>query len=120
MARKRRAGKIAKNVAKQPKVKKMMAEFLADIQYKKVPEAEIKKMLIMGHRGYLAMDEKALSKLFDQMYDHVCSEYEKAVEGSKGTSGYGARIAEERIEQAKLLVDLGDEIYDELFEEVFL
>lgn len=122
MAKQRRMRKMAKNVANQPKHKKAMAEFLADLQCEKIPKVELKKMLIVGHRGYLAMEDTKLGKLFDQMYDHLCSELKKAEDDTinSNNSIWGSKEYEGRLKVAKEKVEAAEVIYDEIFEEVFL
>lgn len=120
MAKQRRLKKMAKNIAAQPKHKKMMAEFLADYLYGNYGKEEIKKMLINGHRGYLAMDETKLGKLFDQTYDSCCNELQSAENETEDLSGWGINRREKRIETAKEVVRAAEEVYDEIFEAEFL
>lgn len=119
---KRRMRKIAKNIAKQPKHKKMMAEYVATHSLHKFGSKEILDILIKGHRGYLAMDETKLSKLFDDLYDKKVKELEKLVGdiNSGDTLPWGVSRREEAIQEAKMHIAKAETIYDEIFEEVFL
>lgn len=119
MAKKRRARKRAKNIQKQPKLRKMMAEFLGAQHVKNIDAEQIKEMLVMGHRGYLAMSEAKLTKLFDQHYDHLCSELEKAEKMGDNT-GWGEGSKENRVKNAKSNLMSAEAIYDAVFEDTFL
>lgn len=112
--------KIAKNIASMPQHKKKMAEFLARENVSKIKPDQLVEILTKGHRGYLAMSEDKLSKLFDQHFDHLTSELKKAQDSGLENGAWAQRQREERIETAKKKVAAAEAIYDEIFEEVFL
>ena len=89
----RKLRKIAKNIKSQPKLKKVMATYLAE-NYGRLSNDEIKNILINGHRGFLAMSEKELTGLIDNEYDKL-------------------------IKNNCSLVEI-EKVYDEIFEGVFL
>ena len=112
---------MQKNIAKQPKIKKKLAKFLAE-SYGLVPVDIQQDMLINGHRGYLAMTEKELTDLFDKEYEKLLADKKKREDtrdehnhGSWEWAHYAADVekVDKKIEQA-------DEVYDSIFEEVFL
>lgn len=121
---KQKLRKIAKNIGKQPKLKKKLAEYLASTHNKVTPD-ELTNMLLKGHRGYLAMTEKELTDLFDKKYESLTIQLQdlKTEEAELKTGirkrsywgdyGKGIKKVQEQIDQA-------DTVYDALFEEVFL
>lgn len=105
--------KIAKNIQKQPKLKKLLAEYLAD-----QPEftIDVRKVKIYGHRGFLAMTEKDLTDMFDKHYEDLSKKLEEA-EASK------ARLSPwetNHMTSIKTRLTKAEQIYTEIFEEVFL
>ncbi len=132
MNKRRRLRKVAHDMKSQSRLKRIAAEFIADLvisthdraiggglDYAKVPP--YKEMLMKGHRGYLAMNEIELTKLFDQVYDRLLEEQDsinkKFEELGKYDSTY---VLDARNKMNKGLISEADEVYDEIFEKVFL
>ena len=63
---------------------------------------------------------KKLGKLFDQHFDHLVSELNRAENSGPEKDSWSQRQRENRIERAKAKVLAAELIYDEIFEEVFL
>lgn len=120
MSKQRRMRKMAKNIASMPQHKKRMAEFLAKENASKIDLKQVQEMLSKGHRGYLAMSEEKLGKLFDQHFDHLTAELKKAEDSGLENGTWAQRQREERIKIAREKVSAAEAIYDEIFEEVFL
>lgn len=112
--------KVAKNISSMPQYKKMMADFLAREHAGKVKITEIVEMLAKGHRGYLAMSEDKLSKLFDKHYDKICDELVKETNAEDANSSWMSQRKEDRIKVIKERLQAAEAIYDEIFEKVFL
>lgn len=113
---KRRMRRIAKNIKNQPRSKKLISEFLADIDEvtgKLIPE-NIRKMLIKGHRGYMAWSERELCDKFDKTYDQLTN----SKLDIKSTSRWAENDQKEK--RRKALMDKANHIYDEIFEKLFL
>lgn len=120
MSKQRRMRKVAKNIASMPQHKKKIADFLARENAGKIGIKQVQEMLSKGHRGYLAMSEEKLGKLFDQHFDHLVSELKKAEDSGLENGSWAQRQREDRIKTAREKVSAAEAIYDEIFEEVFL
>lgn len=109
--------KIAKDIKNQPKLKKALATYIAN----NTKVTDITDLLINGHRGFLAMSEKELTKLFDDKYDEMNNSLkeldEKAAEASKAYLKHGYLNQKKSIEQQ---LKEANELYDSLFEQLFL
>lgn len=105
--------KIAKDMKNQPKLKKALATYIAENTKISDPVA----LLVEGHRGFLAMSEKELTKKFDEMYEEFNKRLKEEKEAMQANplKQYGWRTAdyEARIKEA-------DDLYDALFEQLFL
>jgi hypothetical protein len=64
--------KIAKDIKNQPKLKKEIASFLA--KNSKIKNEQ--DVLLHGHRGFLAMTEKELTKEFDALVERTVKDLE--------------------------------------------
>lgn len=111
---KRKLRKKSKNIAKQPKLKKTISEFLADRTIVSTIKVDIKKMLIEGHRGFLAMKETDLCNLFDKEYERML---EKMEELSNEQMNW---MTEGKINALKEELKRAEAIYDIVFEDTFL
>lgn len=118
---KKKLKKIAKNIAKQPKLKRKLAEYLASVHGRVSPN-ELETMLTKGHRGYLAISEKELTDLFDKKYEVLIKEKEEAVEklADIGPSQWSSRHVAHTVKGCDIKISAADKIMDALFEDVFL
>ena len=119
MAKKRRMRKMAKNIAKQKKLKKMMAEFIAKREFKDIirDREKLMDMLVKGHRGLLAMNEKELADKFDKLYDQLDSNKNLMLDVEFDDRGY---YWEENMKTLNQTIAEAEKIYGEVFEDVFL
>lgn len=105
--------KIAKDIKNQPKLKKALATYIAE----NTEIVDKVALLVEGHRGFLAMSEKELTKKFDEMYDEFNKRLQDEKEAMQANplKRYGWKTAdyEARIKEA-------DDLYDALFEQLFL
>lgn len=117
---KRRLRKVAKDIKKQPKLKKKIAEFLANNYNLTMSEA--RQMLLKGHRGYLSMHEKELSDLFDAKYDELLSDIESKNEEIKEYEhdAWYVKIIRTDIDNISKIKQEAEEIYDAIFEGIYL
>lgn len=113
MAKKKRLRKLAKNFDRKSKYKKLVAEYLADVDID-VGIHNLREILINGHRGYGAWDDTKLCAHFDKVYDQIVNRKLRPV---PSCSQRGKAVWEE---ERQRYITRADEIYDELFEETFL
>ena len=106
--------KIAKDIKNQPKLKKALATYIAENSEILDPIA----LLLEGHRGFLAMSEKELTKKFDEMYDGFNDQLKEAKTKLIETPrSWFYVVAEKELTQK---IKEADELYDSLFEQLFL
>ena len=105
--------KIAKDMKNQPKLKKALATYIAENT--RIPDTLT--LLLEGHRGYLAMTEKELTKIFDKMYEELTTSFKEEQEAMIANPlkryGWKSTEYERKIKEA-------DALYDSLFEQLFL
>jgi len=114
----------AKKIAKQPLLKKQMAQFCAQIDVE-FGSREAKDELLLaalanGNRGFISMDEAKLGKEFDKRIEMLrtrYSELKKADEEAKNGRYY--RVSEQFV-RFELWYEEGVRIANEVFEEEFL
>lgn len=118
MAKKPRLKKVVHNVKSQPKLKRMIAEFLVDYGDKK---HDFREILLKGHRGMLAESEDNLCKKFDKLYDQIIEKekkvrkrYEESYSDRYGPSRY----AEDDMNKIENTVKRAQAIYSMIFEDI--
>lgn len=103
---------VAKQVKGDKQFKKLIANFLADVVIES-KSYDIKEILTVGCRGYLAMTEDDLADLFDHFVKQI-SEDEVKITGHTSWSYNQAQSPKDR------LLARADQIYDEIFERIIL
>ena len=124
MGSKPKLKKVVHKVKKQPKLKKKIAQFLAEDMIGDLNKPKkLVEIAMYGYRGLLAESEDSLCKKFDILY-------EKAVEiNKKATSDYNEKViesnyawavrdAEDKMRSTNKTVMKMQEIYNEIFEEI--
>jgi len=114
MAKHKKLRKIAKSLKNQPKLKKILAEYLASVNK---AGFDVEKALIYGHRGYMAMTEKDLTDLFDSHFEEIIENNNRILE-SEGTRSPWS--FERELEDSQSELDKANKISDLLFEQAFL
>lgn len=106
--------KLAKDIKNQPKLKKQLAEYIASNT-----RADLKTILLEGHRGFLAMSEKELCGIFDEKVDGLkktLAEYEEIMKDPN----LRQRRFEPELLSCKSKLKEAEALYDSLFEHLFL
>lgn len=102
----------------------MLAEWLADCQMTDV-QLDLKKMLLNGQRGFLAMHEKELTNLFDKKYAELETKKDALIEEMKKYENrpnyaWEYQTTKNQVEKIAAQLSAADIVYNEIFEEVFL
>ncbi len=113
--------KMAKNIKNQPRLKKILAEYLTKRTFDE-KNYNAYSMLLNGHRGFLAMSEKELTDKFDNVYIELEEEVKAAEKDrlEEDPSSWGVGYLDGRVKDKKKILAKADKIYDEIFEELFL
>ena len=105
----------------QPRLKKVLAEWLTDDAIE-TRDYNIRPILYSGHRGFMAMGEKELTDLFDKRYEELDKRLqalkEELAENNQG--GWGEERLGEKIKKQNDKLAAAEQVYTEIFEEVFL
>ena len=128
----RKLRKRVKDVKKVPMLKKRIANWIADMDMSCNPDARsnasVKRMLLKGNRGYLAMSEKELCDIFDKVYQSLVNNEFKQYEmlgvidhDLLSKPRYYWRDEQQRIDKIrKHFLDRADSIYNLIFEDLVL
>jgi hypothetical protein len=106
----KKLSKVAKKVKGDKKFKKLIADFLSDVQIRS-GSYDLKMMLTVGFRGWLARTEDELCDEFDR----VVLEIQEGKLKVKPLSGWGTGEKERED-----VLAVADRIYDEIFERIIL
>lgn len=116
---KRRVKKVCKEIKKQPKLKKLLAEWLTEYTVQE-HAYNPKKMLLEGNRGFLAMSEKELSDMFDKAYDALTERIEvyKVDLEDPELLKWDRKSIQSKIERLEEQIGSALLVYDEIFENI--
>lgn len=118
----------ANKVAKQPKLKKDMAEFVASCEVRYNAEGHkynLVDLLWKGHRGFISFNEKELTKQFEKWYykledDLKEIEADKIEREKSDPWRRGGHWESEHDKNLRLLYELGKKVMDDVVDNILL
>ena len=116
MTKKRSLSKVAKKIRGDKLFKKAIANWATEASLI-LDEHDLNKILMYGHRGYLAMSEDELCRSFDKLKIRLEEKYEENKKEG-GSDLWGKRL-QAHGSLAKLIGE-GDEVADTIFEKIIL
>jgi len=105
---------VAKKIKGDKAFKKLIANFLTDVDMS-TGNYDIRDMLMVGNRGWLARSEKELCSTFDKYYDDIASKKITIFDNASNTW-----CRRDPNEMRKKYLKKGDMVYDEVFEKYVL
>jgi len=114
--------RLAKDLAKMPRFKKKIAEWLTLHDGKRLDAMQVK---LTGHRGYLSMSEKELTDNFDSVVEGLVKllesqqkELAEAIADREST--YEINRIKRYIEETESTLKTSEDIVNEIMEELVL